>query len=162
VILEFLSAADNLSTLEAKGDAAGLFVNPGKLDATNDEVALGATAAQAGGLAVYPKFVSTADTNTDIIKASAGRLYSIYAIEGTATNSFIKLYDKSSAPAPATDSALLKGVFAAIQTGGKCEMVFPNGIPFANGIAIAITRNAALTDNTAVAAADCIFHVTYK
>jgi len=96
--------------------------------------------------------LGAASINATIVKASAGLLYELSVHNPSGVTIFLKLYDKATAPAPATDSALLRASFA-IATLASVNLQFGAlGKPFANGISFALTTGAAPTDVAAVAA----------
>ena len=96
------------------------------------------------------RIVSAASTNATSVKASAGNLYHVTVGNVSAGIKFLKLYDKASAPTVGTDTPI---VTIPIPIGGFSEAYdFP--IPFAVGIAYAITGAIADSDTTAVAAND--------
>lgn len=148
----------------------GINVNQARLDAANDEVATGATAAQTGaygsrsGLSVNTGFDAT------VVKASAGRLYGYVVTNTDATKlAFVKFYDKATAPDPSADGALLKWTAfippstatLSGQTVAVVTLTLPHGIAFANGIGFVITQLPG-TDETAVDANDVAYNIVYK
>lgn len=93
---------------------------------------------------------SAANTNLTSVKASAGTLYSMAIRNTGAGAAYVKLYNKASAPALATDVPVI--VFE-IPAAGLLPINFGElGHRFATGIALAITGAQADTDATAVAA----------
>ena len=102
--------------------------------------------------------VSAASTNATSVKASAGNLFEITASNVTATATFVKLYNKASAPTVGTDVPVLTipvpaNTTVAMQFGSQ-------GKRFATGIALAVTAAAAATD-TAAAVAGVQLNATY-
>lgn len=150
----------------------GTYVNPAKLDATNDEVATGASAGQTGACTPYQYTSVSTGFDATVIKASAGR---VYAIQGINTDNvkfaFLKLYDKATAPDPSADGSLLKWQMfltpsESLETDSEPQwqersISFSHGIGFANGIAFVLTQLPG-TDETAVDAADVLFNLAYK
>jgi hypothetical protein len=89
------------------------------------------------------------------IKTTAGTLHSLDIVNTSATAMFIKLYNKASAPAPATDVPILTFAIAAAAAGVPAEKHLPwgaLGLRFATGIAIGVTGALGDTDTTAIAA----------
>ena len=118
--------------------------------------------ATTGGLIPYQR-VSTADNNADTVKASAGQVYSIQAFNNSANIAYLKLYNKASNPAPATDTPLKTILIPANSLGSGAVFDFGNlGLQFATGIAIAIVAGIATNDNTAVAANETVVNIDYK
>lgn len=138
----------------------GLTVNPNKLDATNDEVATGSSAGQTGAL-LKNRFVTAATNNAANIKSAPGRLYLIDVGCVAAGVIYVKLYDKATTPAPATDGALLLWV-ARVIPNVPYLLPFPHGLAFASGLGVAVVTGIGDTDNTPVAAGDAAVNVGYK
>ena len=111
-----------------------------------------------GGLSAYHK-VALGSTNAASIKGAAGQVYGVHGFNVAAYPVYVKLYDKATAPNPAADTPLRT---VALQAGVRCDDAIAAGLAFALGIAIAIVKGLADTDNTAVLAADCVVDVDYK
>lgn len=102
--------------------------------------------------------VSAASTNATSVKASAGNLFEITASNVTATATFVKLYNKASAPTVGTDVPVLT---ISVPANTTVAMQFGSqGKRFATGIALAVTAAAAATD-TAAAVAGVQLNATY-
>ena len=102
--------------------------------------------------------VSAASTNATSVKASAGNLFEITASNVTATATFVKLYNKASAPTVGTDVPVLT---ISVPANTTVAMQFGSqGKRFATGIALAVTAAAVATD-TAVAVAGVQLSATY-
>ena len=102
--------------------------------------------------------VSVASTNATSVKASAGNLFEITASNVTATATFVKLYNKASAPTVGTDVPVLT---ISVPANTTVAMQFGSqGKRFATGIALAVTAAAAATD-TAAAVAGVQLSATY-
>lgn len=102
-----------------------------------------------------PFRVLAANTNNATnVKAGPGSVGYILAVNVTATVVFLKLYNKASTPAPATDTALLVATIPipASTSGAGVSLPVPAGIAFSTGIGFAIVANIADADNTSVAA----------
>jgi hypothetical protein len=149
----------------------GQSVNLAKLDPTNDEVAVAASATQNGCTPYYYNATGSGFDAT-VVKASAGRLYAIYGFQTDNIKfAFLKIYDKATAPDPSADSALLKWtVFfpptEALETDTEpqwkwVDLSFPVGLNFANGIGFVITQNVG-TDETAVDVGEVFVNLAYK
>jgi hypothetical protein len=111
----------------------------------------------AGGATPY-KLVSAASTNATSVKASAGQIYSITAMNTNAAVRYLKLYNKASAPTVGTDTPVQ--VYALPPSGG-ITLSIPVGMAFATGIALATTTGAADSDNTGVALSEIVISLTY-
>jgi hypothetical protein len=92
--------------------------------------------------------ITTASTNASVVKASAGSLGVIAAINTTATLGFLKLYNKATTPAPGTDTPVWSVPIPANTSGAGVVIPIPAGISFATGIGIAVTGAIALNDAT--------------
>lgn len=101
---------------------------------------------------------AAASTNATSLKASAGQLYTIDVFNAAAYNVFLKLYNKASAPTVGTDTPVMT---IPIQAGGGYSKTWPSGLPFATGIAYAITKLQADSDTTVVAAGDLTGNTTW-
>lgn len=104
------------------------------------------------------RLLSAASINATSVKASAGRVYRILAFNASAAVKYLKLYNKASAPAPATDTPILT---IPLQAGVLTEIELTIGIYFATGIAYAITGAVGDTDATAVALNDVVLNLGY-
>lgn len=93
-----------------------------------------------------------ASTNATVIKGSAAQLMELSVFNPTAAIVYLKLYNKATAPAPATDTALLMDVIPVPINGRVAVEYGALGKRFSAGIGLAIVANPANTDATAVAA----------
>ena len=105
------------------------------------------------------KRISTADTNAAVIKASAGRIYSIFASNNSASWRYLKIYAKPTTPTVGTD------VPVAVYGIPPGSSIAPNyadiGLYVATGMAISITAGIADSDATAIAANEVAVTITY-
>lgn len=126
----------------------GVKVTIPKLDVTNDEIAIGASAGQTGGIS---KSLFLADSVFTVIKASAGRLYGILApYNANAAVRFIKIYDKATAPDPAGGDVpvLVVPISTSGSIGNVPSIMIPGGVAMANGIGIICVTSIAHTSAT--------------
>jgi hypothetical protein len=107
------------------------------------------TATANGGTA--SRVNAAASTNATSLKASAGQLYTIDVFNAAAYNVFLKFYNKASAPTVGSDTPVMT---IPVQAGGGYSKTWSMGLPFATGIAYAITKLQADSDTTVVAAGD--------
>lgn len=112
------------------------------------------------GASVY-RAVSAANNNAAVIKASAGVVYGIHINNVNAAARYLKLYNKATTPAPATDNALLKLVIPLAPSSAVQNISFPAGVAFTTGIGVALVTGIADTDNTSVAANEHMINVIY-
>lgn len=119
------------------------------------------TPATSGGTSAYHA-VAAASNNAAAVKASAGQVYG-WSIYNNATYPvYVKLYNKATAPAPATDNALLIRVIG-VQSGTHVDHFNECGISgFSSGIGIAAVKGITDTDNTSLALSDCLIELDYK
>lgn len=101
-------------------------------------------------IAVYRLPTSAATVNATLVKAGAGKLYSIIAHNASAAVRFIKIYDKATAPTVGTDTPLL--VFA-IPAGGMMSVALAP-LAFTAGLGFGYSTGAADNSTGAVAAND--------
>jgi hypothetical protein len=118
------------------------------------------TPSTTNGLSMYRR-LSTADTNLDTAKASAGRLYSGYVSNTNANPRFLKIYDKASNPVLASDTPKWTVMIPGNASGVSGSIKF-HGLQFSSGIAIAITGAVGDTDTTAISANEVIVNLGYK
>ena len=109
----------------------------------------GSVASFAGPASTVSRIPSSANTtNATAAKASAGKLFSVNGYNSTATVTYLKFYDKATAPTVGTDTPVLTLALPA-------SAVFNydlGGIAFATGIGYGLTTDAANNGTTAVAA----------
>ncbi len=93
---------------------------------------------------------TTASTNAAVVKASAGTLFEISVSNVTATATFVKLYNKATAPTVGTD---VPGLTIPVAAGATLVMAFGTmGKRFTAGIGIATTAAAPAADTAATVA----------
>jgi len=102
----------------------------------------------------------TTSTNLTVVKAGPAVLYNVVISNPTAVAGFLKIYNKASAPAPASDHPVLYFPITASVTQtfhfGEVGVVFDTGLSFAT------TNAIAENDNTNVGAlTDCHIVLTY-
>lgn len=114
-------------------------------------------AATTGGT-LTARMISAASTNATSVKATAGQIYGIQLSNSGAGWAFVKLYNKATAPTVGTDVPI---EIIGIPPGGRCEINRPVGMPFAAGIAMAVTGAFADADTTAVTAGQVVGSIHY-
>jgi len=109
----------------------------------------GSVASFAGPATTTSRIPSSANTtNATAAKASAGKLFSVNGYNSTATVTYLKFYDKATAPTVGTDTPVLTLALPA-------TAVFNydiGGFAFATGIGYGLTTVAADNGTTAPAA----------
>lgn len=102
---------------------------------------------------------SAASTNSNLVKAVSGSLFTVIISNEGGTAAFVKFYDKTSAPTVGTDRPLF-----FINVPAASSVVFetgPLGFLFTNGIGLGITGAAADANVTAVAASQVKVNLSY-
>jgi hypothetical protein len=114
-----------------------------------------------GGATAF-RLLSAASTNATSLKASAGKLMSLYACNLNAAVRYVKFYNKASAPTVGTDTPILTYPIPASTTGaGVVLHLASDGIAFSTGIAYATTTGVGDSDTGAVAANEVILNGSY-
>ena len=108
------------------------------------------------------RLISAASTNATSVKASAGTITTIAAVNiNETTVSYLKIYDKATAPTVGTDVPVMTIPIPTNIQGAGIVIPIPNGVTFSNGIAIAVTGGVADSDTTAVLADEVVINLTY-
>lgn len=114
-----------------------------------------------GGTTFF-KLISTAGTNASTVKAGAGNLYSIHAINTNASAvRYLKLYNLASNPTVGTSIPVATFAIPANSLGAGFTLTFSMGPNFSTGIALAITGGVADNDTTAILANEVTLTLTY-
>ncbi len=147
----------------ASSDPVGSHPQPMQIMGSAVTLTVGGTVTANQGTLVAPtasNINSLATTNLGFIKASAGTIYALVASNSGASAAYVKLYNKTSAPVPASDVPVIT---LKIDAGATLPVNFGIlGHRFATGIAIAITGGVADTDATAVAAGQVKVATSYQ
>lgn len=107
-----------------------------------------AVAGTANGLSMSA-LQSAASTNATNIKASAGNLYHIHAINTTATLYYLRLYNLSSAPTCSSATGFIMTIPIPASTAGAGVVIDSAlGFTFGTGIGFCFTGGGTSTDNT--------------
>lgn len=107
------------------------------------------------------RLISAASTNATSVKASAGIVGFIYAVNLNAAVRFLKLYNKASAPTVGTDTPVATLPIPASTTGAGFQITIPVGVSFSTGIAFALTTGFLDSDTGAVAANEIFLWLGY-
>ncbi|HEX5498168.1 MAG TPA: hypothetical protein VFX03_03035 [Thermomicrobiales bacterium] len=124
-----------------------------------------APAGQTVGATPFKLTAAAASTNATSLKAAAGTLWEIVALNVSASAvAYLKLYDKASAPTVGTDTPVYVAPIptAGSANGAGVRLTFPVGLKFANGIAYAITGGMGDADTTAIAAGQVMLSGSYQ
>lgn len=112
-----------------------------------------------GGSATSRLMSAANTTNATVVKASAGKVFTITGYNAAAALRYLKLYNKATAPTVGTDTPVF--TFACKATD-VFNIQIPNGYQFGTGIGFALTTGAADSDTGALTAGDitCL-HINY-
>jgi hypothetical protein len=115
-------------------------------------VAIPGGVVQTPGVGISIILQGAASINATLVKGASAQLMEISVFNPTAAVIYLKLYNKASAPAPATDVGLLMDVIP-VPVNGRVGIEYGNlGKRFPAGLALATTTGPANTDATAPAA----------
>jgi len=107
------------------------------------------------------RLISAATTNATSVKASAGALGFVFAVNLNAAVRYLKFYNKASAPTVGTDTPIATLPIPASTTGAGFMLPIPGGAAFGTGIAYATTTGVADADTAAVAANEILLWIGY-
>jgi hypothetical protein len=127
---------------------------------TND-IAVFEQTATSGGASIS-RLLSAASTNSTLAKSSAGQVYGWYITNNNASERYVKLYNKASAPTIGTDTPVITLLIPGNTAGAGTNVNFSAGIAFATGIGYGTTTGYADNDTGAVAAGEIIVNLFYK
>lgn len=110
--------------------------------------------ALAGGIPSTARLLSAAaDTNSTLVKASAGRVYMIHGYNAALAVRYLKLYNKATAPTVGTDTPRAT---IALPPQSTFFLDFPVGMYFASGIGFGMVTAVADNSTAALTAADVL------
>lgn len=104
------------------------------------------------------RVTSAATTNATLVKNAAGNLFAARLFNTAGALRYMKFYDKASSPTVGSDTPLF---ILPLPPGGGFSELFALPVPFATGIAYAITAGVADSDATAVSANDVVGFIQY-
>ena len=103
----------------------------------------------ANGGAATSYTASTASTNATQVKASPGTVYSIVAVNTTATIYYLRLYNLAAAPTCSSATGFVATIpVPASASGAWIQIPLPVGQAYSTGIGFCLTGGAGSTDNT--------------
>ena len=112
-----------------------------------------------GGSATARLVSAAASTNATVVKASAGKVFTITGYNAAAALRYLKLYNKATAPTVGTDTPVFTYVLPAT---AAFQFQIPGGFQFATGIGFALTTGVADADTGALTLADVTaLHINY-
>lgn len=106
--------------------------------------------------------VSTATTNSTVIKVGPGYINVFVGGNITATPVYVKFYDVVGAPVCNTSPIAAEYMIPGSTTGALAVVPIPVAHQFNNGIGVCITSGMAFTDTTAVVAGNVLVEVLYN
>ena len=125
--------------------------------AVNTAPSVAQVAGTQGGATATP-VISTSGTNATVLKSTAGgHVYSWNLFNNAAYAVYVHFYDMTTTPNVGTSPVYFPLEIGAGQTATLNHAV---GIVFHNGIAFSITKAAANSDTTVIAANDVVGHIT--
>lgn len=158
-----LESGGNLATIATRtpalGQATSSNSSPVVIASDQSSVGIVQKPSTSGGSSTF-HVISAASNNATSIKASAGQIYGWEIYNTNAAVRYVKLYNKASAPAPASDNALLKMVIG-VPPSGRAFYYSDNGIACSSGIGLAAVTGISDTDNTSVGASDLSITIEY-
>ena len=117
------------------------------------------SASSGSGFSTYHTLISAASTNATSVKASAGTIGTCVLTNKHNQFQYVKFFNLAVAPTMGTSTPVIQFPIAPNSTL-DVSTAFA-GLRFSTGIAYAITHNAALLDNTVVAAGDILVNLSY-
>lgn len=159
--------ADNDTTLDASGASVTYASDDvSSVKYPRVKVAMGVNGAYQrdwSGEMTPHRALGAASNNATSVKASAGWLGHISVTNLNAAPVYLKFYNKASAPAPATDNALLVYVVSVPPSSLTPVVIpFPDPLYFSTGIAYALVTGISDTNNTSVSASENLINLGYQ
>ncbi len=118
-----------------------------------------------GGLSVK-SFLAAASNNATALKTSAGQLYGWSVFHVDAAPVYLKFYNLTTTPAPATDTPFLRFAVGLnnddAADGSQGGEFWPMGIAFGTGIGYALVTGIAETNNSSLTATEVLVNIYYK
>lgn len=137
-------------------DSSGrVLVNPTNLDATYDNVGL--KALTTGGCTPWVSI--DLDPTGQVVKASAGQVYSCQIFNHSSAVIYVKFYNKATAP---DENDTPVKVLAIPPTDGGVAPTFQMGVAFGTGISVRCTTGRANNSTADTTAGDCVANIDYK
>jgi hypothetical protein len=132
------------------GTTNGVQINAALPSGTNTIGAVTPAAATSGGSTAYHlSGGSAASTNSTNVKASAGTVYNIVALNTSATLAYLRLYNASSAPTCSSATGVVHDYpVPANASGAGLVIPFPTGEAYSTGIGFCLTGGGTDTDAT--------------
>lgn len=107
------------------------------------------------------RLLAANSTNSTLIKAGAGAIGFIFAVNVSAAVIYLKLYDKATAPTVGTDTPIATLPIPGLTTGAGFMIPIPAGAAFNAGLGIGLTTGIADNDTGAPAASSVSLWIGY-
>lgn len=107
------------------------------------------------------RLISANTTNATLVKAGAGAVFLIYAVNLNAAIRYMKVYDIAQSPNVGVTQPTLTLPIPASATGAGFILSPACGFGFSAGLAYALVTGIADSDATAVAASEIIVNLVY-
>lgn len=112
------------------------------------------------------RVISSNTTNSTLVNGAGTRLDGFYVFNTTATNKFLKFYDKVTAPTVGTDTPKMTIQVPGTAAGTTSNPIYISfgdnkGIWFTSGLGLGITGAVGDSDTTSTAAGDVYLTVSY-
>jgi hypothetical protein len=147
---------DGVGTMLALGQGAMSASLPVVIASNQSTVPVSSTFSTTGGT-VY-SVISAASTNAANVKASAGVLATVAAINNDTTNwAYLKFHNTAGTPTAGSGVVATYG----LPPGGGLTLALTTGMTFSTGIGITITGGIATANTTATAASQVAVTLTY-
>lgn len=113
-----------------------------------------------GGVSIYKNI----DVNAtgQVVKGSAGQVYTIAVQNSFSAERYLKLYNKATAPVVGTDVPVMTIMIPRLANSGQVNVEIPQGAAFSNGIGVAATTAVADNDTGNPSANNVILSLFYK
>jgi hypothetical protein len=105
------------------------------------------------------KLRSTASTNVHLVKVGPTLLHAVLAMNAGGASAYLKLFDVSNTPDPATETPVITLDTRLLPAG---PLTFGANVNFRKGLAIAVVAGADDGDNTPVGLGDVILTLLYE
>jgi hypothetical protein len=152
--------ADNFTANAGSGGATFASDDVGSVQYPRVKVSVGPDGAAQDGW-TQARLVSAASTNATSVKASAGLVGFVFAVNLNAAVRYLKFYNKASSPTVGTDTPVATLPIPASTTGAGFMLPIPGGAQFTTGVAYAVTTGVADADTGAVAANEILLWIGY-
>lgn len=118
-------------------------------------------AAAVGGASPY-RYITGASFNGVNVKAAAGTIYTLAAMNQNTNQRYLRLYDKSTTPSVGVDIPVQTYIIPGASAGAGAVIPLPVGMLFASGIGFGVTGGSpGDTDKTTTALGDVVVNLAF-